>query len=229
MNISWRQTENMFDIFTMSPYIAGIGVAVCNTLIILSKIWFPSGYFPPNKKLLSKYLFLQDLFRTIFFFFGVIFINIGVFWLSGQWIYADWAYQLPNVILGLIGGIQYVVGSLFLKPKKIELIFGIGLFAYIFCTLNLLILGPTNLEYEMIFVFVIDNILMIVYALVKALMRKKSEKLSPQSSQVTDGKPIWDISRKYNRVFNNKVIYIMWILASINVMLSFNGASIFGW
>jgi hypothetical protein len=219
----------VLDIFTMSPYLAGIGVAICNTLIILSKIWFPSGYIPPNKKLVSTFQFLQDLFRIIFFFFGVIFINIAVFWLSGQWAYADWPFQLPNVILGLIGGIQYVVGSLFLKPKKIDLVFGIGLFTYIFCTLNLLIRGPSNLENDLIFVFVIDNILMIIYVIVKALIRKKSAKLSQETPQVTNENSIWNISRKYDRIFNKKVIFILWILASINVMLSFNGASIFGW
>lgn len=209
----------MLNIFTISPYIAGIGIAIFHTFILLGKIW--SSDRNNSSKIAGdrQFNFIQELFRQLFFLFGVIFINISVFWLAGQWSYVDWPFQLPNVILGIFVGIQYIIKSQFLKPKKIDVIFAILFAIFIFISINLLIIGPSNLQDDLVLILILNNVVIIVFIFIRKQLEAKGR----------TGEYLWDITDKYKKIFNTPVIIITWIIASINVMLNFSGASIFAW
>lgn len=209
----------MLDIFTISPYITGLGVAIFHTFILLAKIWKPKEESNQISLRKSQFNFVQEFLGLLFFLFGVIFLNSSIFWLSSQWTYVDWPFQLPNVILGIFAGIQYIIKSLFLKPKKIDLIFAVIFFGFIFCSINLFIIGPSNLEEDLVVVLIVNVSIIIVFILIRKDLETK-RKL---------GNNLWDISDKFYKIFNTKVVLITWIIASINVMLNFNSASIFGW
>ncbi len=58
-------------------------------------------------------------FTTLYFLVSVLLIDIAVFWLAGAWSFADWRWQIPNVLLGLFTGSFYIYFLIFKAKTRV--------------------------------------------------------------------------------------------------------------
>ena len=113
----------MLPIFTFLPLVTLLFAAIFQMAMVIGFVLAPDDYTTDKRGKNAAYnIFMQLGFGT-FFLFGVFFIDTAVFWLLGQYTYADWMFELPAVILLLIVGVQYLVGAWLVNPTKFDLIF----------------------------------------------------------------------------------------------------------
>ncbi len=210
----------MLNTFSLSPYLIAYVCFVIQSFIMLSYVWFPKNYNLPEK---GFWRYLLSFFKNFFFAFyyglGIIIVDTSIMWLSGQWIYLDWRYQLLPVILGIVLGIQYIIIPMWTKPTKLDLIYAIGIIVILLYLIHDFMYDFNNAK-ENLTVFIIICIgLVLLYPILKFiedifLKKEKSNKL-------------WDISEKMYKLFNRPFNIIFWIIATIEGILKFMGSSIF--
>lgn len=159
------------------------------------------------------------------FFFGLVFIDTSISWLAGQWTYADWRFQMPSVLLCLVVGVQYVVGSFLVKPKISDIVFVVisGII------MGILVHGYTltnDLRHSMTVIVIGMLILIFCYLGIWALdkyLESKSE------SWRNKNKTLWDIRASFKKIFNRKVNVILWAVLIVEIYLKVLGSSLFIW
>jgi hypothetical protein len=210
----------MINTFSFAPYLIPIIGAVLHALIIVSYVWFSEEYTPDNRKKEILFSGFRFVFYSIYLFIGIILLHTSIMYISGQWIYADYAYQLPSVILGIIIGIEYVIGTLFLKPKKKTLILGIvSILTFIIMIHGYFAYTPRLKASfgDLIWVWVGC----VVIGILGGIKNYKSDK------EVQ--KPLWDITPSFKKIYSRKINCIIWVIAVIETVLKFFGSSLFIW
>jgi hypothetical protein len=122
----------MWITYGWAPYLISVVTPILQILLLIRYIWWPSAPDPSDNDYLWKnvlYQLFRGIFRYLYFFVGVLLLDISIFWLLGQWTYADWRFQLPSVILGLLVGGNYCIRILFEKPKVPVLLFALAIIA----------------------------------------------------------------------------------------------------
>ncbi|MBD3351200.1 MAG: hypothetical protein GF364_06915 [Candidatus Lokiarchaeota archaeon] len=240
----------MLNIFTVHPYLISLIGAVCQTLRFLARIWLPSEDEAQQIEKRNPFIlnvlnqFVNGIGQGLLFLFGVIMFDSALSWILGQWVYTDWRYQLPSVVLGLILGLQFVFDTLLKKPEKLELIFASVLIAGQIYFIHFYSAILENLKDQFTLALVYLSVLAVCYAIfstVQYIIRniskteQKKQKSKNQNQQNDSDisrktpKYLWNIEEKYNKIFTLKWDIILLIIITIEAMLKLYGTSLFIW
>ncbi|MFO8018083.1 MAG: hypothetical protein R6U96_05565 [Promethearchaeia archaeon] len=216
----------MIETFTFAPYLMLYFAAIIQTFVMISFIVAPQNYKAQNKFVRIVHSFFMHFGFTFMFLFGVVFLDTALAWLFGQWMYADWRYQLPAVLFILFLGIQYVIGSMFINPRISTLIYSI-------CAILVILLGihiyipSMDLWTSVVNFLRILILLQIIYLLIWGINTylDSRERLSWKEKN----KKLWDISPKFHEIFSRGLNIIIWIIMMVEVWLKLFGSSLFIW
>ncbi len=207
--------------FSISPYLTNYFAFVVQTFIVISYIWFSKDFKWPKNKFSQAFLkFFKRFFFALYFFFGILMVDSAVIWISGQYGYADWRFQLPSVLISLILGLQYLITTFWIKPTKFDLGYSITFISVFIGLMRFYLPGPFNLRFRAEFSIMIAFGIIFLYPMGKfvgdLISRKKEE-----------NRYLWDIGDSMYNLFNRKFNIIFWIIAMIEAMLKFAGSSLF--
>ena len=206
--------------FSVSPYIGAIIGLLGHTLLLLYSIWFKK--FEENTKIIEHkvWKYLKGVFYIFYMFLGILMVDLAVFWLLGQWTYADWRYQLPSVLISLVFGIQYLWGTLIRSLDRYKLL----IFSYllIFTLILLHWYLPANMpikkSFDIIWLPIFSCI--VIYTLI-ALFGQRYPSIYRYN------KEILEIKNLYEKIFTEKVNWVCFFIALFEVWAKFKGSSIF--
>ncbi|TFF95003.1 MAG: hypothetical protein EU544_03715 [Promethearchaeota archaeon] len=214
----------MLETYTFSPYLMLYIGAIIQSLMLASWVIAPQNFKTENPKLALIYEFFMKLGFVTTFLFGIVFLDTAIFWLANQWIYADWRFQLPTVILLLILGFQYVFGSFFVNPKLSDLLYGIGAIVAILIYLHFIVplgrLRTTVVQFVGVLI-----VLMVVYLLLWGILSY----LDRKSRFSGKNRELWDITEKAQQIFSRKFNLVLYIIILMEVWLKLFGSSLFIW
>ena len=210
----------MWETYSFSPTVSVLFAGIFQTLLLISYVLAPQNFKTKNRKLQGSHTFFMHLFFCLYFLFGIIFFDAAILWLMGQWMYSDWRFQLPAVILILIIGIQYIVGSMFINPKLGNLIFAICSIVVVLLMIHVII--PLMTLWEGTYLILrIFFFLLIFYIILNYYMYKKNpEKITRE---------LWDWTKKFQKIFSRKFNIILFCILMVEVWLKLFGTSLFIW
>lgn len=216
-------------VFTLSPYLSTYMLAGLQVLLLLSRIWFPKDFMPEHRVLRYFYKLFQDIFLGTYFLFGIISLDTAISWLIGSWVYSDWQFQLPSVLLALVIAPQYIIGVGFKKPRVSQLILGlvtVGVIIYLFHFVT-----PTtgSMIDSFAFVFILLNVISIIYGIAVDLLDIIAHKRITSINKAADENYLWDISAKFNNFYSIKVNAFLTVIIAGEAMLKIMGSSLFIW
>ncbi|MGV9200367.1 MAG: hypothetical protein ACOC44_00615 [Promethearchaeia archaeon] len=216
----------MIETYTFAPYLMLYFAAIIQTFIMVSFIVAPQNYEAKNEVVKIVHGFFMHFGFTFMFLFGAVFLDTALAWLFGQWVYADWRFQLPAVIFLLLLGIQYVVGSLFINPR-------ISTFIYSICAIVAILLGihvyipSINLRTSVVDFLGLLILLQIIYLVMWGINTYLDSK--ERFSWKQKNRALWDISEQFQSIFSRRLNIIIWIIVMVEVWLKLFGSSIFIW
>lgn len=214
----------MIETYTFAPYLMLYFAAIIQTFIVVSFIVAPQNYKAKNKIVEIIHSFFMHLGFTFMFLFGILFIDTALAWLFGQWVYADWRFQLPAVLLILIMGIQYVVGSMFVNPRISTFIYSVV--AIIVVLLGIHVYIPSmDLRASVVNFLMLLFILQGIYLLIWVIDIILDEKTAWEEKN----KDLWDVSPQFQNIFTRGFNIIIWIIMLVEVWLKLFGSSLFIW
>ena len=223
---------------TLNPFIGAQLAALFQTLLLVMVIIFNKDYRFPKKdktenmdaKVAPKFhtfvmKYLQLTGEAFLAIFGVLFLDISLFWLFGSWSYVDWRFQLPSVIITLFIGLQYYFVILFRKGNIADILFSIicplALAFFLHWWVPAIPVMALRIEDGIAILIGSLFLLYIGFHIIQDLIFKLSK------SKRRSERYFWDIRSQLNKIFNRKLTSIIWILACIQGMLLFNGYSLF--
>jgi len=208
----------MLKIFTFSPYLTLFFATLFQLIIVIGFILAPKNYAPTTKIKRIEYNVFMQLGFGLYFLFGVFFIDTAIFWLIGQWTWADWMFQLPAVILLLIIGVQYLIGAWLINPTKFDLIyfgFSIPLMLFLIHFMTGYII--TNLRLALGIVLGVIILMVLFYTVVKSKMTL-SERTPPKYK--------WNYTKQYQKIFNRKYNVILYVFLTAESFCKILGTSL---
>ena len=216
----------MIDSFLISPYVTAYSGAICYTFMMLSYVWWSGGYSPNYSAIGYVEQGTRTVLRVLYGFVGLLCLDASILWLFGSWGYADWRFQLPSVIIGLIIGVEYLGDTLFVKPNRVPVLF-LGILAGVaeLYVIHVYIPSLTNIYWGLTVIFIVPVITAVIFLVGGALVsiyRRKHESIG-------DRPPLWDFSTKYDKIFTKRVDILLWIICMLEAMLKFGGTSLFIW
>jgi hypothetical protein len=198
--------------------------AIIQTFIVVSFVVAPQNYKAENKIVKIIHSFFMHFGFTFMFLFGIIFLDTALAWIFGQWVYADWRFQLPAVLFILVLGIQFVIGSMFINPRISTLLYSIVAIIVILIGIHVYI-PSMNLRASVVdflmWLFILQGIYLAIWAINTVLDEK--------TDWEEKNKELWDISPQFQRVFNRGVNLVIWIVMLVEVWLKLFGSSILIW
>ncbi len=193
-------------------------------------IIYPEGFTHAEKNVRKAFNLWKYLGSGVLSVLGIFLIDMGIMWFFSGWGLADWRVQLPNVLLILYTGIQYVVVGLYRKGNVLDMIYApvvllvLALFVHVIVPAQ-----PVMAAFESDVPVVLGSLMgsYIVIAILKAFVLDEKE----QKARDTNIRPVylWNIGKPLRRVFNRKVNIVVWIVAVVQSMLLFCGYSILTW
>lgn len=212
----------MIRTFTFNPFI-GLQIAMFMLMPFLILLIFTQvAYF--KKENSNPSYFSHIIFRLIGgIYFGllvvisIMLLDIALFWIMGAWTYADWRFQLPNVILIVLIALNFLGWSIFRKFTVLDLI-------YLFIVIIVIeLFFHVIIPSIVVMSIVIEDWLAIVLILlilsyIPVNLLKFSNKLVIKVECTINQK----------RIFSPKFNFILWILATIQSILTLSGYSILG-
>ncbi len=205
--------------FSLSPYIGAIMGLLGHFLLLLYSLWLKK--FENEPKIIENKIwkYFKGIIHLFYMYMAILMIDLSVFWIAGQWIYDDWQYQLPSVMISMIFGIQYLWGSIFRSFSRYKLM----IFGYLSIS-TLIILHwyiPQNMPIKQSFDTISFPILTAlgIYTLIAALGLKFPKIYRFDKHSVT-------LSDRYDTIFTNTWNWICFFIALVEVWAKFRGISI---
>ena len=214
-----------FYTFSFNPMVFMHFCALIQTAILVFLIIYPEGYKPKKKVQQGFYYFFMSLATGTLVTFGVQFIDAGILWLLGNWSMSDWLFQLPNAVLLVLIGIQYVVVPLLRKGNWLD----IGYLVVVVIVVQVFyrwwvplddVMGPRLEEGLPVLLGVLIGIYVLIGEVKFALYGDHAGRDAPKLQYK------WDIGKKIRHVYNRKVNVVLWILTVAQSIMSFMGYSI---
>jgi len=220
----------MLEIFSFTPWIISFAAALVQSLIMLGCIWFPKDYRPDNGVKKVFYSIFGSLFKGIFGFFGLLMFDTAIMWCLGQFGFENWAYMLPNVIIGLVLGLYYFIRVFLHKPNLLQLVYIIIATIYLLYRIHIVIaLAPSMrrslmaVANELIILLVIFMTMEITFLLVANKLENAKKRKSKLELLVI---PLWDLTLQLDKVFSRKAHIGLWGFAVVQALCVFFGTSI---
>ena len=169
-----------------------------------------------------RYGFSRGLYLVV----GVVLIDSGIKLMFGWLSYANWVLWLPSMFIFLITGVEYVFRSLFRYPNRYDLYVGVAMIILTLFILEWWITAGEDFIKSMVLLLIpiIASWLLlgpICWLRISFLERNgKSDKLDDHF------KPIYDITDKYERVFNKITDVIIFAIIMVDLILRLEGYNI---
>lgn len=212
----------MIPTFSMTPYITVIMGGAGHLLILLYAIWMKNCDKIKGISETKLWRFLRGVFFILYAFLGTIMVDTALCWLFGQWIYADWRFQLPAVLISLLFGIQYIWGTVFRKLKISPAILFVIMAIWTLVILHWYL--PQNMpvgdSYPTIFTPLWGSILIYI---VLCLIGLKFPKIFLSERVFLDSEAI------YEKIYTDPVNWVCFFIALFEAWAKFKGASLFAW
>lgn len=206
--------------FSLTPYIGVIMGLLGHFLLLLYSIWLKKYEAEPKIVESKLWKFFKGIIQILYMFLSILMIDLSIFWLFGQWIYDDWQYQLPSVLISLIFGLQYLWGTVFRSMSRYKLI----IFGYLAISTIIIIHWyiPQNMPVKQSFEAISFPILsaLMLYSLF-ALIGLKYPKLYHFEKKLAE------FSKSYDKIFTETYNYICFFIALFEVWAKFRGISLF--
>ncbi len=220
----------MIRTLTLNPFIVLDLVAVSQTIVVLVLLFVPKGYRPTGERAKQIYQFVRHFFHGLAGLGGILFLDIAIMWLAGSWTQTDWAFQLPGVLLLLIIGMEYLFMGLLRDGFLPDLLYGIATALTFVLFLHWWIpQDPVMSEKLEGYLPVVLGIVFggyIVVALWKTLW-SVSQRGDDENPVKGEKLVVFDLRTPLERIFNRPLNIVLWILATIQSILSFSGYSLF--
>jgi hypothetical protein len=156
-----------------------------------------------------------------FFLFGTLYLHTGISWLTGQWTYIDWRFQLPSVILIILVGIIHIIGFMLLKPRIFDLIYCIISVGILLILIYIILPIVVDLIIWTIIALATVIILQWIYPFLRMKIR--------MSERTWLNKRLWKKSVNLNKkswmVFN----WVLWGFLTAESLFKLSGLSLFLW
>lgn len=179
---------------------------------------------------------LSYIFDGLFVIICLITLDTAFLWTLQTWIWSDWPFQLPTIILLFVFGIQFVLRLCVYRRSIIDIISFIisaAIFEYILriYIVQFEVMGP-YLEKALIIVFPTIIALTFIFRIISfAGMKFSSNNKKNNRSLVheifkmrgNDAEMNRLMKHKFNIWFNS----VLWALIVLQMMLNFNGYSLF--
>ncbi len=211
----------MIRLYTFSPNFTLWFAAIFQSLMMVVFVIVPKEHKSDKK----AFEFAQNFGLGLYFLFGLIFLDTGICWLAGQWMYADWRFQLPSVILLIIIGIQYCFSAMLIKPRITDLIFFAVASPIVLSLIHIHLTLVDDLKDGVIYVLGIILVLQVVYVIFWGLNRFIDKKPSRKDKK----KYLWDFSKQFRRIFNRTSNIVLWAVMMTEALLKLVGSSLFIW
>lgn len=213
-------------VLTLNPFIAIQIAAVMHTGLMVVLVLQLESLQPRKSSTIFLYKYLKKTIKGIYGIFGFLLIDISVTWFSGVWTYLDWRFQMPSAILSLIIGVEYFIYAFYRKGVHINIIFSILVIIAFSLSIHWLfsteeVMGPLIEEQLPIIIITFIGIYAYITLMITLIFEKRKERNN--ANKILD---IWDISEVVDRIFSKKFNPILWILATLQAILTFSGYSI---
>jgi hypothetical protein len=218
-------------ILTLNPYVGNLLAGFLQTILMVVLILNLDRI--KIKKTIPKKIFsiLKYFCSGIYVIFGILFLDMAIFWLMGAWTTSDWRYQLPGVLLILFLGLEYVIVPLFRKGNLLDIAYFVGvttsLLIFIHWWVSQFALMGNILEDNIVIMVGVYIIIYLLIGVIKTLKESKEDKTDKEDKEKSQIRYYWDISKKLDKIFNRKTNTIAWVLVVIQGMLSLYGYSLF--
>jgi len=219
---------NTWVVFIWSPYIISLIGASLQALLLIGLLWFPITD-PPKNITNQKILFLlKNIITFVYAFFGMMVFEMAFIWLLGPWGYADWRYQLPKVILGVVIGVEFMWGYLSRAKWYDFIALGISTIIYL---LFLFVYLPSYYYFRPYFGnftwILLGGLLFVLICSLFDRARFQHHLDSISIKGLDQSKPV--SIHPYDRIFSRKVMIGILIFGMIDAFLLFYGYSLFSW
>lgn len=220
--------------WTFSPSLVVIIGAIFSASLIWNQIWF-GKISQSQQKFHLVYLIARGIGRTSYAFIGLLLLDSVLrICFSNLIFYGHFKYIFASVILGSAFGLYLLIGTVFMAPTWKTLAIFISMVGTM-VVLGVLSIYSENIDYtDLIFITIsfglgvglIVNIVDILYQ-----NKQKNQTLKLKFSQVTQIQtpPLWDISLKFSQYFSVKIYFIIFIIFFFELMLLFEGLTMFVW
>ncbi|MHA1791253.1 MAG: hypothetical protein ACTSVI_01330, partial [Promethearchaeota archaeon] len=111
----------MIQTLTLNPMIGIILAALAQSFIVAMFVFVPEGFLPNNKGKIISYEIFKYFGSGVMVIFGLIFLDMAIPWLLGAWSLADWRFQLPNALILLFLGLEYVLIGVLKKGNLFDI------------------------------------------------------------------------------------------------------------
>ena len=209
-----------FETFVFTPVFMGFFAAIFQTLLVITFI-YESDYNGNKKWKNIAFDGAMHFGFGVFFMFGIVFFETAIFWLIGQSSWLDWQYSLFTIIILLILGFEYIVGTMLTKPGFLEIFF------CVFSSVVVLVLLHVNAPYSpslrtsvteiIYFMLGMVGIYLILWGL--QVFRTKE----PSWNQ--NNRELWNFNAKFRWIFNRKVNFALYVITMLNALLNLFGSS----
>ncbi len=214
--------------FAFAPWMT-ILPFILHTFILLHYIWRKYSFAESLKKDGKYFLSTERRFsnwRSIYFVFGIYFIDTGIKMILGFFGIENWAFIIPSAIIYLVVGFEYVFRAVFKAPNRYDLKSALTV---IFVSLLILeIYLPRSADLMVSIASLLIPIL-IAWLLFGPLCRfriRYLEKMGRTQELTEVYVPVYDIQAKYYKIFTPLTDTILWIWIFLDVVLRFEGFSI---
>ncbi len=212
--------------FSFNPMIVILICAVLQTVLMAILILIPDNFtYKDKKKSLVFFIgLLEGLGSSALVIFGILFVDTALLWLFGNWSTTDWLFQLPNVIILLFLGLEYIIFTLFRRGNLLDILFcGISVatilvFLHWWVPLDALMADKFKEDFP-IMIFALIGVYVLI-SIIKITIEQKKSRTEKEMEH------LWDIRKQLSHVFNMKINVVFWILAVVQSMLIFYGYSL---
>lgn len=213
-------------VLTLNPFIAIQIAAILQTGLVAILVLQLESFQPQKHSIQLLYSFLKKFVKGVYGIISILLIDISISWFLGVWNYLDWRFQMPSAILSFIIGVEYFIYAFFRKGVHIDIIFSILLIFTFTLSIHWLfstedVMGPIIEEQLPIIIITFIGIYAYISFMIIFILEKRKER-----QNINKILEIWNISDKVDRVFSKKLNIIIWILATLQAILTFSGYSI---
>ncbi|MBD3185437.1 hypothetical protein GF325_01305 [Candidatus Bathyarchaeota archaeon] len=217
----------MIGTLTLNPMVGIHILALAQTVFTAIYLVVPANAKPVKKKRQRTLDFFRYFGLGTLSVFGILFMDIGLSWLAGNWTMTDWRFQLPNVILLVFLGMQYILivllhGGTILDVAFISVVSGIMIVFLHVIIPSEVVMGEL-LEDGLVFLLAIPAGIYAVISLVKVLLidPRRLDQGESRGSWLS-----WDASEKLKKIYTRWLTVIFWVLTTFQSMLAFYGYSL---
>lgn len=221
------------DTLILSPYLGAIVGVLLQTLLLLGRVWErtaakdePDGQSKTEGTRTNPRLLVTSgraLVAGLYFGFGVILLDIGLGWLLGAGSHLDWRFQLPSVLLCFVLGAEFAWGAKLLHPTRLDLVYCTCAALVIVFLLHVYVPAHPNMRDP--FTTTLGVAAGFAVLNIPLELGKRVTHGFPAWTKT----PAWACTTPYRRVFRTKVVAVLGAISFLQVVLIFEGTSLFLW